>query len=250
MTSQKSNSALHNHSAEARARILDAALAEFSANGLAGARTEAIAASAGVNKALIYYYFEGKEKLYLATLEAAAQRVLETSLAVIDSNASPGQQLLQMALNHFDRILTRKDFQSLMQQEMIRLHSGEPANLSVLVDRIFKPLHLRFQKIVRKGIASGELIAADWVQMELVAIGANVFYFLSASIYRIMDVRFNPFTAKALAARRKALVEFLGQAVFKDRKNGARVAARVLAHSPMPKPGKELWFGRKNERTK
>ena len=62
-------------SAETRSRILDAALREFSAHGLAGARTEQIAAAAGVNKALIYYYFESKEKLYLAALELAAGRV-------------------------------------------------------------------------------------------------------------------------------------------------------------------------------
>ncbi len=50
-------------SAETRSRILDAALSEFAANGLAGARTEQIAVAAGVNKALLYYYFESKEKM-------------------------------------------------------------------------------------------------------------------------------------------------------------------------------------------
>ena len=62
-------------SAETRGRILDAALSEFAANGLAGARTEQIAAAAGVNKALLYYYFESKEKLYSAALEMVAARV-------------------------------------------------------------------------------------------------------------------------------------------------------------------------------
>ena len=52
--------------AETRARILDAALKEFSAHGLAGARTEQIASIAGVNKALLYYYFKSKRGLYAA----------------------------------------------------------------------------------------------------------------------------------------------------------------------------------------
>ena|SRR5580692_264914 len=55
---------------QTRSRILDAALAEFGSNGLAGARTERIAEAAGVNKALIYYYFQGKEDLYAAALES------------------------------------------------------------------------------------------------------------------------------------------------------------------------------------
>jgi TetR/AcrR family transcriptional regulator len=62
-------------SAETRSRILDAALTEFAASGLAGARTESIAAAAGVNKALLYYYFESKEKLYAAALEMVSARV-------------------------------------------------------------------------------------------------------------------------------------------------------------------------------
>ncbi|MBB5083274.1 TetR/AcrR family transcriptional regulator [Nonomuraea endophytica] len=47
-----------------RARILDAAVAEFGAKGFAGARVSEIAARAGVNKQLISYYFGGKEGLY------------------------------------------------------------------------------------------------------------------------------------------------------------------------------------------
>jgi len=230
--------------AEARTRILEAALKEFSAHGLAGARTEAIAATAGVNKALLYYYFAGKETLYAAALELAAGRVRDISLAALNCDASPGERLLRMALNHFDRILTQREFQSLMQQEMIRRHKGEPGNLSVLAERIFKPLHDRFKQIVEEGVASGELIDVDWLQMELAALGANVFYFLSAPILRLTvgPDEPEPFSPESLAARRRVLVEFLGQAVFLNRKDGAAAAARVLAHSPMPELDGEFVF--------
>ena len=70
---------------QTRARILDAAIREFSENGLAGARTEQIAEAAGVNKALLYYYFQGKESLYDAALEAVAQRVVASSMAAMGS---------------------------------------------------------------------------------------------------------------------------------------------------------------------
>jgi len=49
-----------------RRRILDAAAAEFSAHGYAGARVRAIAARAGVNQQLVSYYFDGKEGLFRA----------------------------------------------------------------------------------------------------------------------------------------------------------------------------------------
>ena len=79
-------------SAETRTRILDAALSEFSDHGLAGARTEQIAAAAGVNKALLYYYFESKEKLYAAALEMVSARVRDRSMAVFLREASPGER--------------------------------------------------------------------------------------------------------------------------------------------------------------
>lgn len=47
-----------------KALIIDAAIAEFSAKGFAGARVSEIAARAGVNQQLIAYYFDGKEGLY------------------------------------------------------------------------------------------------------------------------------------------------------------------------------------------
>jgi TetR/AcrR family transcriptional regulator len=219
--------------AETRRRILEAALREFSAKGLAGARTEQIAAAAGVNKALLYYYWDSKEKLYAAALEAVATTVRENTLAVLQREGSAGERVLRAALNHFDRILTQREFQSLMQHEMMRLHRGEKGALSVLVERIFKPLQLSFQVTVKEGVASGELIEGDVLQFQLTMLGANVFYFLSAPVWRmLLDV--DPFSLKALKQRRVALVQFLGQAVFRDRKRGARIAEQVLKDMPVP----------------
>lgn len=219
--------------AETKTRILEAAIGEFSEHGLAGARTEQIAAAAGVNKALLYYYFESKEKLYSAALELVASRVRDRSMAVFLREAGPGERLLRAALEHFDRVLTQREFQSLMQQEMMRLHKGEEGQLPILVKRIFAPLQTMFISMVREGIASGELIEVDWMQMILSAIGGNVFYFLSAPVWRLVHT-IEPFDKEVLRARRIALVEFLGQAIFKDRTRGAEIAAKVLADSPMP----------------
>ncbi len=218
-----------------RARILDAAVREFSANGLAGARTIRIAAEAGVNKALLYYYFKSKETLYAATLETVAAGVRDSSLAAFDSDSSAGERFLRSALNHFDRIHTNRGFQSLMQQEMIRLHRGEAHALTPLVETVFRPLLDRIQKVIEEGIASGELIAAEPSQFRYAALGANVFYFLSAPLVRLIE-NFDPLDRSVLAFRRRAAVEYLGQTIFRDREHGARVAARVLAAAPMPRP--------------
>ena len=245
----QSTQPVSDRAAETRARILDAALREFSAHGLAGARTEQIASIAGVNKALLYYYFDSKENLYIAALEMIASKIRDRTMAVFLLNASPGERVMRSALEHFDRILTQHEFQALLQHEMIRLHKGESGGaLPIVVKRVFAPAMTMYQTMVREGIESGELIKADWLQIHLATLGANVFYFLSAPVWR-MFLSSEPFTPEALAERRKAIVEFLGQAIFADRQRGAELAERVIADMPMPEVNTErLIYGRKDER--
>jgi len=246
----QSASATTDRSSETRARILDAALREFSSLGMAGARMDQIAAAAGVNKALLYYHFDSKENLYVAAVEMISAKIRDQSMAVFLRDASPGERLLRAALNHFDRILAQGEFQSLMQQEMMRLHQGESDALPVLVKRVFGPLQTMYQSMMREGIASGELIDVDWLQIHLATLGANVFYFLAAPVWRIL-MPFEPFAPDVLEARRRAVVEFLGQAVFIDRALGAELAVRVLADTPMPElPSTRHLFGRNDERKK
>jgi TetR/AcrR family transcriptional regulator len=175
-------------------------------------------------------------------------KIRDRTMAVFLRESSPGERVLRSAIEHFDRILTQHEFQGLMQQEMIRMHKGESSALPLLVKRVFAPAMTMYQSMVREGIESGELINADWMQIHLASLGANVFYFLSAPVWRIL-LPSEPFSPEALEQRRKALVEFLGQALFADRQRGAELAARVLADTPMPQVDTDrLSFGRKDER--
>src|SRR6185503_5003156 len=63
--------------ADARGRILDAAERAFADHGMAGARVASIAAEAGVNKAMLYYYFGNKEELYEAVVERVFTQIME-----------------------------------------------------------------------------------------------------------------------------------------------------------------------------
>ena len=69
---------------ESRAAILKAAAHEFAEHGIAGARTDAIAREAHVNKALLYYYFKDKETLYGAVLDEAFSGLKTTVFQVLD----------------------------------------------------------------------------------------------------------------------------------------------------------------------
>ena len=223
-----------NRADRTREKILDAAVRQFSEYGLAGARTEALSKAAGVNKALLYYYFKNKSGLYSAALQHAAARIMEDTLASLRPDASPGENLLRLVLNHFDRISTQREFQSLMQQEMVRFHRGESDVMPIIARSLFAPMLKKMESLICDSMRDAELCDGDWMQVLYAGLGANVFYFLSAPVMRTAipaTIPLDPLDPVALDFRRRAAMEFLGNALFRDRSHGARLARRILAET-------------------
>lgn len=236
MTSRIPARMQHERADQTRKRILEAAIEVFSEEGLAGARTEKIAAAARVNKALIYYYFHSKDELYNQALDAVAQQVVASSMATMNTGATAGERLVQYVLSHFDRIHSQQNFQGLMQQEMVRVHRGEKNALGSIVEKVFRPTMQRFWELIDEGQTAGELIQVDRWQLMNAALGANTFYFLSLPVSSQLT-GLDLLAPEQLAQRRTAAVEYLGQTIFLDREHGRMVAARVLDANPMPPSG-------------
>src|SRR5271165_3697185 len=105
---------------ESRAAILQAAATEFAEHGIAGARTDAIARAAKVNKALLYYYFQDKETLYGAVLDHAFTGMRASVFRVLDSDLPPREKILAYVGAYFDFIASSQIYPKLMQREMMR----------------------------------------------------------------------------------------------------------------------------------
>jgi TetR/AcrR family transcriptional regulator len=166
---------------------------------------------------------------------------MQSTAAVLESKCTPGEHLLRLALNHFDRILTQHEFQSLMQQEMVRFQHGKSTSIPLLASKAFAPLLKKFQEAVLQGIRTGELCDIDWMQVMYSSFGANAFYFMSAPMMRL-SLSVEPFDLATIEHRRKSAVQFLGNALFVDRAHGAKLARRVLAAMPMPDvPNPSAW---------
>lgn len=71
---------------ETEQRILDAAHAVFVRRGTEGARMQEIAEEAGVNKALLHYYFRSKDKLAEAVFLRAGQRLFPSVIGTLMSD--------------------------------------------------------------------------------------------------------------------------------------------------------------------
>ena len=72
---------------------------EFAELGVDGARTDSIARSAGVNKALLYYCFRNKESLYGAVLDDVFSARFQGLKRILDSELAPGEKMIEYAEN-------------------------------------------------------------------------------------------------------------------------------------------------------
>jgi len=195
---------------QAKDAILRAAIAEFSREGVAGARTDQIARSAGVNKALLYYYFKDKQALYGAVLEHAFGRVYQKLMGILDAKLTPGERILGYAATHFDSLAENPPLCRVIYNEMTR--TGEQQHLEV-VARYRKQLVARLQAVLREGIASGEFRAVDPMNFGISMAAANVFYFVSAPMFKAIT-GMDPFTPARIAARKAAVLDLIEHALF------------------------------------
>ncbi len=87
---------------ETEQRILDAAHAVFVRAGTAGARTLEIAKEAGVNPALLHYYFRTKERLAEAVFRRAAGQLLPAVIRILGSDAELEEKVEQVVRVELD----------------------------------------------------------------------------------------------------------------------------------------------------
>jgi TetR/AcrR family transcriptional regulator len=198
---------------ESRAAILQAAARGFAEHGIAGARTDAIAREAQVNKALLYYYFKDKETLYGAVLDHAFTGMKTSVFRVLDSDLAPREKILAYVGAYFDFIASNQIYPKLMQREMMRAREGHSLHIDRLVKTYFQPIYQRVGALLHKGIAEGEFRKVDPAHFVPSMISMIVFYFSSAPVMQRI-VRFNPLTPQRIAERRAAVLDFISAALF------------------------------------
>jgi TetR/AcrR family transcriptional regulator len=216
---------------DSRSAILRAAIKLFAEEGEAGARTDTIARAAGVNKALLHYYFGTKEALYGAVLEEVFTGLAERFRQVLGGPGSQGERLLRYYLAHFDHLASSSTFARLLGHELMRARAGQSTRISQIVTLCFKPLHAALCAAVEDGMASGELRRLEPGRVVLGLTGVNVFYFISAPFFREITGR-DPRDPDMLDLQRAALLDSAASVLFADPEQGRSLARRILTQSP------------------
>ncbi len=209
-----------------RNAILKAALAEFAQEGLAGARVDSIAEAAGVNKALLYYYFHDKETLYGATLENFFAPLHQRIIQVCDQPGPPGERFLRYAREHFDSIAASPFHARIFMGELMSASRGGKTYLDRILTKYMLPIGLRVLALLQEGVDSGEFRPVDPAQFVPTAIGSIVHYFLTAPL-RQRFLKLMPMPEPTIENRRAAVLDFIAAALFADRAAGIKLAAKI-----------------------
>ena len=232
-----------------RKAILKAALAEFAQQGLAGARVDAIAEAAGVNKALLYYYFHDKEALYAATLDGFFAPLHQRIMAICDQPGSAGERFLSYVREHFDAIAESQHYARIFMSELMSAGRGGTTQLDRVAMKYMRPTGMMVIGLLQEGIDHGEFRNVDPVQVVPSAIGAIVHYFLTAPL-RERFLRDMPgLVMPTIEERRAAVLDFIAAALFADRDAGIKLAAKIAGStSPHSKPPKHALSRTKGKR--
>ncbi|HET6392392.1 MAG TPA: TetR/AcrR family transcriptional regulator [Blastococcus sp.] len=136
-----------------RADILAVATREFADQGYAGARINLIADKTSTTKRMIYYYFGGKEQLYVAVLEQAYSliRSLEQRLDV--EHLDPVEAIRELAGLTFDHHESHPDFIRLVSIENI--HRAEHIARSTVLSGLANPAVDVLGTILQRGWDAG-----------------------------------------------------------------------------------------------
>jgi len=199
----------HRNGADSRTAILEAAEHNFAEYGLSGARTDAIAAAAGVNKALLYYYFPGKEALYYAVLDERMKGFRVSALQILTQEGPAAPILLEYVGAHFDFIGAHPHYPRLFQR--LALAGGQWSKR--LVGEHLIPVAQALNALLRRGMRAGEFRAFDSGHTAISLVALTVFYFSAAPVIRLVSGR-DPFSAGSLRRRRTEVLKFVRHALL------------------------------------
>jgi AcrR family transcriptional regulator len=136
-----------------KANILMAAIAEFGEKGLAGARVDAIAAATSTSKRMIYYYFESKEGLYVAALEASYQKIRNTELGIQLNNMPPIEAMRCLTSVTFDHHLKNESHIRMVMAE--NFNRGRYMAQGVHIQELNRPAIALVRGIYERGVREG-----------------------------------------------------------------------------------------------
>ena len=183
-------------------RIKAAARKVFHQKGFAGTRTRDIAEEAGINHAMLNYYFRSKEKLFeMVMMETMAQFFKGVNLMLNDENTSLDEKIDLIVSNYVDLLLKEPELPTFILNE-VRPNPQAFVEQNPIKEAL---THSVLTRQYAEAVARGEITEPNLMQAILNVIGLVIFPFIAkpilTSIINIPEEQY-----KALMLQRKTLI--------------------------------------------
>ncbi len=192
-------------------QILEAAKTVFQRKGFDGARMSDIAKEAGINQALLHYYYRSKDKLFQAVFRIAVLTLFPKIIQIFNTEKPLEQKIEEFINKYFDLLIQFPYMPGFVMHEM----STHPERI-----KEFFSSHqlLRPQKMIqqyREGVESGRYNPCDPEQFFVSVIALCVFPFAAKPIIQTALNKSDEEYKKFLHERKVYLIDFILNGMLK-----------------------------------
>ncbi len=202
---------------ETEQKILEAARSVFLRRGTAGARMAEIAQEAGVNQALLHYYFRSKERLADAVFEQIAGRVFPALVQIFGADISLDEKIDQLIAAYLENLSRNAFLPGYLISEM----HHHPERVSQLVTaamgadpaRVLPPLFEKLGQQIDKHVADGTMRRIAPEQFAINLISLCIFPFAARPMLRLIFGMDDDAFARFIEQRKTELPAFFRNAL-------------------------------------
>ena len=206
---------------ETEQRILDAARTVFIRSGTAGARMQEIAEEAGVNQALIHYYFRSKEGLSQAVFREAAGKMFPAILSTLASDLSIDKKIDGLVETYLDTmsrtpflpgyILSELHYHPERMTQLLGNITGTPAG-GHLPDTV-RPVFEKLDRQLAEEARAGRMRKISSQQFVVNLLSLCIFPFAARPMLRTVFAMDDEGFSRFIKQRRKELPEYIRNAM-------------------------------------
>ena len=198
---------------DTREKIINSAIEIFAEKGKYGARMEEIAAKAGVNKAMVYYFYGMKELLYQEVLRNVVSRnltrIFRTGGQIIEQSSDPVETLKRIVALYFEVFSSERAYTKLMLDAIV----SEPEEVEDLLVQIKTDLKLdipgKLLRFLEEGMEQQVFRQVDPKHLLLNIASMTMFYFFGRpAIKAFLDLQIEDETT-FLKERQEAIMDLI-----------------------------------------
>jgi len=197
---------------DTEAQILDAARKVFVRKGYDGARMQEIANEAGMNKALLHYYFRSKDKLFDQIFKEAFSNFWPSIEVFVSQKDARVKDLIKVVVNNYVDLLVKMPF---LPAFVVGEINRSPERMEELIlSTGINPG--KVIEIIKKSIENGEMVRMDPRELIINIIGLSVFPFLSRPLLSRMFWESQEKYMEFLESRRDSIYDFICRSVLTE----------------------------------